>query len=131
MGRKKSQKAETRRIPFVLNLNDPVDAAIWEVLEPMLDIHRASAFIRAVLAEKILGTAEQWQIQPMNNFSTNGNGHKHPDSGQGSYALPTAKRPAQIPANIEQGDMSPSDEPSADDGSALDAATDNFLNAFG
>src|SRR5512142_3301846 len=43
----------TRRIPFVLNLDDPVDAAIWEGLEPLLTRHRASQFIRGAVAHAL------------------------------------------------------------------------------
>ena len=44
---------KTRRIPFVLNIDDPVDAAIWEALEPMLNRRRASQFIRGAVAHAL------------------------------------------------------------------------------
>jgi hypothetical protein len=123
MGRKKAHRNDTRRIPFVLNLADPVDAAIWEVLEPMLDLHRASAYIRAVLAEKIVGLQAGL---PLPNLSSNGNGHGLP-IGKNQIEAPRAKRPAALPATIE-----PRDDESSDGGlDALDAATDAFLDAFG
>jgi len=45
---------DRKRIPFILNLDDPIDAAIWEQLEPLIQRHRASDFIRGALAQ-VLG----------------------------------------------------------------------------
>jgi hypothetical protein len=46
-------RSNIRRIPFILNLDDPGDAAIWEALEPLLTRHRASQFIRGAVAQAL------------------------------------------------------------------------------
>jgi hypothetical protein len=46
-------KSNIRRIPFTLNLDDPEDAAIWEVLAPLLTRHRASQFIRGAIVQAL------------------------------------------------------------------------------
>ncbi len=111
--------ANTRRIPFVLNLDDPVDAAIWEALEPLLTRHRASQFIRGAVAHA-LGVGGL--LPPVVAIASPENG-KVLQLSDGS--LPKAKRPTPK-ATLE-------DEPIDDeyDMNALDEATNNFLNMFG
>jgi hypothetical protein len=46
-------KSNIRRVPFILNIDDPVDAVIWEALEPLLTRRRASAFIRSSIAQTL------------------------------------------------------------------------------
>ena len=106
----------TRRIPFVLNLDDPLDAAIWQALEPMLNRHRASAFIRSAVAQTLgIGSAVPFvtptaiRALPISESSM------------------VAKRPKRT---------STSDDPSTatfdeHDADSLSAAANNFLNAFG
>ncbi len=111
--------ANTRRIPFVLNLDDPVDAAIWEALEPLLTRHRASQFIRGAVAHA-LGVGGL--LPPVVAITA-------PDDGRvlqlPEGPLPRAKRPTPR-ATVE-------DEPieNRSDENALDEATNNFLNMFG
>ncbi len=111
--------ANTRRIPFVLNLDDPVDAAIWEALEPLLTRHRASQVIRGAVAHA-LGVGGL--LPPVVAITA-------PDDGRvlqlPEGPLPRAKRPTPR-ATVE-------DEPieNRSDENALDEATNNFLNMFG
>ncbi len=109
----------TRRIPFILNLDDPVDAAIWEALEPMLTRHRASQFIRGAVAHA-LGVGGL--LPSVVALPTPGNG-KPLQLLEGP--LPKAKRPTPR-ATLED---EPIDDPP--DADALDEATSNFLSAFG
>jgi hypothetical protein len=111
--------AETRRIPFVLNLDDPVDYAIWEALEPLLARRRASQFIRGVVAQA-LGLSGAIPVPSLS--APNGNGHS-PVKALPSGEVPRAKRPTRK-VTVET-------EPFEDgDSEALDQATDNFLNMF-
>ena len=93
----------TRRIPFVLNLDDPVDAAIWEALEPMLDRRRASQFIRGAVAHAL------------------GVGGLLPPVGTPGLPHPPTRR--ALPPG-------PPDESESDAG-AVSEAMGNFLNMFG
>jgi hypothetical protein len=110
--------AETRRIPFVLNLDDPVDCAIWDALQPLLARRRASQFIRAAVAHALgVGGLLTPVALPA------------PLPGPTQRALPAgdvprAKRPTRK-ATVQ-------DERFEDgnDDEALDQATDNFLNLF-
>ncbi|MEP7286948.1 MAG: hypothetical protein ABI947_14420 [Chloroflexota bacterium] len=101
--------ANTRRIPFVLNIDDPIDAAIWQALEPLLTRHRASAFIRGAVAHALGVGGLLPPVAPL--------------------MLPAgeirAKRPTPL-ATVEQ-DM-PETESSSDD---LEAAAGNFMSMFG
>ncbi len=109
--------ANTRRIPFVLNLDDPVDAAIWEALEPMLTRRRASQFIRGAVAHA-LGMGGL--LSPV-VASPNGHEPKALPAGP----VPRAKRPTPTTTlEVEPLDGQVDEE-------ALDQATGNFLNAFG
>jgi hypothetical protein len=102
--------ARTRRIPFVLNIDDPVDAAIWEALQPMLSRHRASAFIRGAVAHALgMGGLLPPAVVPM---------------------LPSgepvrAKRPTMV-QTIEDGPL-----PTPDDEASVDSAASNFMSMFG
>ncbi len=111
--------SNTRRIPFVLNLDDPVDAAIWEALEPLLTRRRASQFIRGAVAHA-LGVGGL--LPPVVAVAV-------PDDGRvlqlPEGPLPRAKRPTRR-ATVED---EPLDDPPDDN--ALDEATNNFLSAFG
>jgi len=108
--------SSTRRIPFVLNLDDPLDAAIWEALQPMLSRHRASAFIRSAVAQTLgIGSAMPF-VAPSATRAL--------PMGESSMV---AKRPTRT---------STPDEPSTatfdeHDEDSLKAAANNFLNAFG
>ncbi|MEP7287059.1 MAG: hypothetical protein ABI947_14990 [Chloroflexota bacterium] len=101
--------ADTRRIPFVLNLDDPIDAAIWQALEPLLTRHRASAFIRGAVAHALGVGGLMPALVPL--------------------GLPAgeirAKRPTLL-ATVDQ-DM-PEAENNGDD---LEAAAGNFMSMFG
>lgn len=121
MPRKKGKPAETRRVPFVLNLNDDVDAVIWAKLEPLLDLHRASAYIRAVLAKEILGQSVESTIA----IGPSSNGHKSSLSAgiNGRYELPYAK-PVALPASTEMYEE-------GNDEDQLENAANNFLDMFG
>jgi hypothetical protein len=110
----------TRRIPFVLNLEDPVDAAIWEALQPMLDRRRASQFIRGAVAHA-LGMGGL--LPPIVTTALPANG-KRLELPSGA-AVPRAKRPTRR-ATVE---AEPFDN--GHDEGALDEATGNFLNMFG
>jgi len=104
--------SNSKRIPFVLNLDDPVDAAIWQALEPMLTRHRASQFIRGAVAHA-LGVG----------------GMLTPAVTPTMPALPAgeqvrAKRPTPV--------QTIQDDPLPPDGDiSLDDAAGNFLNMFG
>jgi hypothetical protein len=113
--------ANTRRIPFVLNLDDPVDAAIWEALQPLLERRRASQFIRGAVAHA-LGVSGL--LSPIVMPTTAPNGH-HPKALPAGN-LPKAKRPTPA-ATLDSAPIE--DDP--DDSDALDQATDNFLSMFG
>ncbi len=111
--------SNTRHIPFVLNLDDPVDAAIWEALEPLLTRHRASQFIRGAVAHA-LGVGGLLSPVVAITAPENGKVYQLPEG-----PLPRAKRPTPR-ATVE-------DEPLEHerDENALDEATSNFLNMFG
>jgi len=117
--RKKDPMANVRRIPFVLNLDDPVDRAIWEALEPLLARHRASQFIRGAVAHAL---------------------------GVGGFLLPvvTPASPGETPLPaLSPGPVHRAKRPTAkmtlknesiddgDDASAFDEAKSNFLDMFG
>ena len=106
----------TRRIPFVLNLDDPLDAAIWHVIEPMLVRHRASAFIRTAVAQTLgIGTAPVLvPSSPPLSLSA------------GASELLVTKHPKRATSTENKPSTSIEDE--AD---SLDTAANNFLNAFG
>src|SRR6266568_3153168 len=101
-----------RRVPFVLNLDDPVDAAIWEVLEPLLTRRRASAYIRGVVAKEL-----GFQANPVPSA---------PVLGLMPGPIRQAKRPVhrEVVEEVEPFN----EEPTVD---ALDRAADNFLSMFG
>ncbi|SRR5258708_32370338 len=108
--------SNTRRIPFVLNIDDPVDLAIWEALEPMLARRRASMFIRGAVAHALgIGGLLTPVVQP--------NGRQHvPALGAGE--LPRARRPDRqqtFPSSV-QGEEDPAE---------VDEAANNFLSQFG
>lgn len=115
----------TKRIPFVLNLDDPVDEAIWEIIEPLLARRRASQFIRAAVAQSLglTGAIPVPSLSP--SMGSNGNGHAPAQRALPSGETPRAKRPTRK-ATIQ-------DEPLDDGGTenGLDEATDNFLSMFG
>ena len=100
--------AKTRRIPFVLNLDDPVDAAIWEALEPMLDRRRASQFIRGAVAHAL------------------GVGGLLPPVGPAGLPDPPARR--MLPPGPRAAEVP---DPGEDQAGAVDEAMGNFLNMFG
>jgi len=110
--------SSARRIPFVLNLDDPLDAAIWDALEPMLDRRRASAFIRTAVAQSLglVATAAYTGDAPSSALPAI------------SSDLAIAKRPKRGKASDKTASRSNSSEEDAD---SLDAAANNFLNAFG
>jgi hypothetical protein len=112
-------KGKLRRIPFVLNLDDPVDAAIWEALEPMLERRRASQFIRGAVAHA-LGVGGL--LPPVASASLSAG---EPRLELPSGSLPRAKRPA-LKRTIEAVSLH-----SSGDGQAVDEAVGNFLNMFG
>lgn len=99
----------TRRVPFVLNIDDPVDAAIWEALEPMLKRHRASSFIRGAVAHALgVGGLLTPPVLP---------------------ALPAgepvrAKRPTPIETYMNE-------VTEIEEEQSVDDAASNFLNMFG
>ncbi len=102
-------KSNIRRVPLTLNLDDPVDSAIWEALEPLTGRHRASQFIRGALA-LALGI----------------NGASLPAvEARPALPAPRAKRSAQTLPQLPAGDRGDGDK------DALARATSNFLNAFG
>jgi hypothetical protein len=105
-------KSNIRRVPFILNIDDPTDAAIWEALEPLLTRRRASAFIRSAIAQTL--------------------GISSPSFPQESRALLPApqthgKRRVQEVPRLSVGDRVESEQ-EVDD---LTRATGNFLNMFG
>ncbi|MEP7288440.1 MAG: hypothetical protein ABI947_22035 [Chloroflexota bacterium] len=111
--------ANTRRIPFVLNLDDPIDTAIWEVLEPMLDRRRASQFIRGAVAYTLgidgllpIGTASSALEAPPLRALVSGSmpRTKHTTRGIAAEIQPTERKDTE---------------------GTLDEAVDNFLNMFG
>lgn len=106
----------TRRIPFVLNLDDPLDAAIWQVLEPMLVRHRASGFIRTAVAQTLgIGTTPVFApSSPPLSLSAS------------ASELSVAKRPKRATSTENRPSTSIEDDPDS-----LDAAANNFLDAFG
>lgn len=109
----------TRRIPFVLNIDDPVDAAVWEALEPMLNRRRASQFIRGAVAHA-LGVGGL--LAPV---ATPALPADQMPLALSSGMLPRAKRP--IPrATLDEAPLD-----SYESADALDQATDNFLSMFG
>jgi hypothetical protein len=57
-------KSNIRRVPFILNIDDPTDAAIWEALEPLLTRRRASAFIRSAIAQTLGITSPTGPVEP-------------------------------------------------------------------
>ncbi len=95
-------KSNIRRIPFILNLDDPGDAAIWEALEPLLSRRRASQFIRGAIAQALGLT-----------------GSEPPPR----LPAPRTKRSAQTVPQLSAGEDGAND--------ALAQATSNFLNACG
>jgi hypothetical protein len=101
-------KSNIRRVPFILNLDDPEDAAIWEVLEPLLIRHRASQFIRGAIAQALGMSGSKPFIEP-----------------RAAPALPAShtKRSAQTLPQLPAGE--------GRDNEALEQATSNFLNTFG
>jgi hypothetical protein len=104
-------KSNIRRIPFTLNLDDPVDSAIWEALEPLLGRHRASQFIRGAIAQALgMGGAGPGLpvVEP-----------------RPALPAPRPKRAAQTMPQLPAGDQE------GGDNDALARATNNFLNAFG
>ncbi len=110
--------ARTRRIPFVLNIDDPVDAAIWEALEPMLNRRRASQFIRGAVAHA-LGIGG---LSPVVTPAL--------VAEQTSVALMSGvPRRAKRPTPRASLDDTPFE--SYDNADELDQATDNFLSMFG
>ena len=111
--------ARTRRIPFVLNIDDPVDAAIWEALEPMLTRRRASQFIRGAVAHALgIGGLLSPVVTPA--LPTEQSRAALP-----SGAVPRAKRPTPR-ATLDEVPFE--NYESADE---LHQATDNFLSMFG
>lgn len=98
-----------KRIPFILNLNDPDDAAIWDVLGPLLERRRASQFIRGVIAQA-LGFGGLIPSIPLTPRS--------PESVKAKR-----KEPA---LTVEQSPVM--SEPSTDD---IDMAAGKFLSMFG
>ena len=105
----------TRRIPFVLNLDDPMDAAIWQALEPMLLRHRASAFVRAAVAQTLgIGAVPVFTPSPPLSLSV------------GTSEMSVAKRSKRVTSTENRSSTS-----IEDDADSLDAAANNFLNAFG
>jgi hypothetical protein len=108
--------SNTRRIPFVLNIDDPVDAAIWDALEPMLERRRASAFIRGAVAHALgIGGLLAPVGQP--------DGRQH-WAALGSSTVPRAQRPGkqQTSPTVPLGEMDTAD---------VDEAANNFLSQFG
>ncbi len=101
-------KSNIRRIPFILNLDDPEDAVLWEALEPLLSRRRASQFIRGALAQALGITGGS----PIN-----------PGSEPPRLPAPRSKRSAQTVPQLPAGEDGDND--------ALTRATHNFLNAFG
>ena len=105
-------KSNIRRVPFILNIDDPMDAAIWEALEPLLTRRRASAFIRNAIAQ-MLGIAsptvplERPVLLP-------------------APATPTKRRVQEVP-RLPAGSAFEPEEDNDD----LARATGNFLNMFG
>lgn len=110
--------ANMRRIPFVLNLDDPVDAAIWDVLKPMLDRRRASQFIRGAVA----------QMLGIDGFSPSVPALSLPKESTLALSpgpLPKAKRPTQAK-------VAKRDQTEIDGGQTATAeAMGNFLTTFG
>jgi hypothetical protein len=120
-------KDNIRRIPFVLNLEDPVDAAIWEALEPMLERRRASQFIRGAVAHALGVGGLLAPIAP--SVLPAGEARLGLPSGE----IPRAKRPTRR-ATVEREPITsggPEAIHSNGDESAVDEAVGNFLNMFG
>lgn len=108
----------TRRIPFVLNLDDPVDAAIWETLEPLLTRHRASQFIRGAVAHALeVGGL----LPPVDSSALSEDGQRLQFA---SGPLPRAKRPTPRTTLETEPIEAEGDE------TALDTATNNFMSMF-
>ena len=95
-----------------MNLDDPVDLAIWTALEPMLERRRASMFIRGAVAHA-LGIAGL--LAPVTT-------PKYPELSSGESVR--AKRPTPV-QTVQQ------DEITEDTPGDLDAASNNFLSMFG
>jgi hypothetical protein len=111
--------ANTHRIPFVLNLDDPVDTAIWEAIQPMLNRHRASQFIRGAVAHA-LGIGG---LLP--SVVSRGS----PNGSSPVRALPAGEPRAKRPTRRATVEAEPISHSNGDEG-ALDEATGNFLNMF-
>ena len=106
-------KSNIRRVPFILNLDDPTDAALWEALEPLLTRRRASAFIRSAIAQTLGISSPTAPLErPLLPASTIG----------------TRRRVQEVPRLSSGGRIESEDEPDSDD---LARATGNFLNMFG
>ncbi len=102
-------KSNTRRVALTLNLDDPVDSAIWEALAPLMSRYRASQFIRGALAQALgINGADLPVVEP-----------------RPALPAPRAKRSAQTVPQLPAGDREGGDK------DALARATSNFLNAFG
>jgi hypothetical protein len=110
----------TRRIPFVLNVDDPVDAAIWDALQPLLERRRASQFIRGAVAHALGISGLMGPV--VTPVYSNGPKPKALPAGN----TPKAKRPTPA-ATLQSAPIE--DDP--DDNAALDQAADNFLSMFG
>lgn len=113
--RKRSEiaKSNIRRVPFILNLDDPMDAAIWETLEPLLARRRASQFIRGAIAQALGRSGGSPPVEPR---------------VAPALPVPRGKRSAQTVPRLPAGE---SRGASGSDPDALEQATDNFLSAFG
>lgn len=107
-------KSNIRRVPFILNIDDPTDAAIWEALEPLLTRRRASAFIRSAIAQTLGITSP---IAPVESRALLPASTTH-----------VKRRVQEVPRLPAGGRIEAYDEPDSDD---LARATGNFLNMFG
>ena len=114
-------KDNIRRIPFVLNLDDPVDAAIFEALDPMLPRHRASAFIRSALAY-LLGVSS---VPPV---AMTRSGLALP-SGDSALPFAAGRQKHEVRRSAEA--AVPDEVTVADNQESVDVAARNFLNMFG
>lgn len=108
-------RSRIRRVPFILNLDDPLDRAIWQVLEDLLARRRASAWLRDAAAQKlgIAGLSAPTR-PPLPALVERVDGEEW-----------RARRPARQ-AGGEAGPLQVGNPENT-----LEEATENFLNMFG
>jgi hypothetical protein len=116
----KKRADNIRRIDVELNLNDPVDAAIWAVLEPMVALRRGGQGARSLMAAGLGG-----------NPPNPGPSPRKEGKGEDPRPRPLPQRRGEEEEVRQMALTEGGEVVEVDDGKdALARATNNFLDAF-